>query len=564
MRWHACWVAAFLLLAGSQASALSAAKVARSAQVYWDANSARVLRSQQQHVEQVACLARQVSVEVLVAVGHASREERQPQRLSRQRAEAVKGMLVAGGVSAERIRIAGAGATQPVSNDAAASRRVEIELVGTPKRGAGPPDDCSPAWKREMLALSSDEALAMLRSQIRQGRLAPGEVVVHAVQSGRHDLLAALLLPGIAAVPQRDRTAALRTATSNLDAAAVRLLLRTGVRLREVGPPALPLAWAVCLGQGRSSVVDEQITEIVRILLEAGARPDAHSRPPGSALECAADGGRLAVVDLLLRAGAHPDEPRTNPPVLAAGPHPEVVARLLKAGADPKARDRAGRTLFHTYKLREPADVRFLLSLGLKPEATEDGRTPLHAAAGYARPDVLKALKEAMGGLGEPSQMARLYDAAWGNPEARAWLIDEGIALRDPGAVLVAEAGRGPAGMPVLKALLRRGVSPQQWDAYGMSALARAISELWPDVVQLLIDAGADPTHVTRAPLRADSALEFARRLPLERRPVPCLHCPESWYRTQNAELNAPEAIARRRELRDAVIRILEAGPGPR
>lgn len=563
MRWHGCWVAAAILVAGGQALALSPYRVTRSADVYWDANSARLLRSQQQHVERIACVARQVNVEAVIAVGHAGSEERQPQRLSRQRADAVKAMLVAGGVSPERVHVEGKGAVQPVSRDATANRRVEIELVGTPKPGGGPPDDCSPAWKRQMLALSSDEALAMLRSRIREGWLVPGEVLVHAVQSGRHDLLAALLPAGIAAVSQRDRTAALTAATSNLDATALRLLLRSGMRLRDAGEPGLFLAWSVCWGKGPSAA-DEQVLEIMRVLLEAGARPDAHSHAPGSPLGCAARSGKLAVVDFLLGAGAHPDEPRTSPPLLAAGPHPEVVARLLKAGADPKARNSAGETLFHTYKLRQPADVQFLMSLGLSPEAAGDGRTPLHVAAEYARPDVLRALKEAMGGWGEPSQMARLYAAALRNPEARAWLIDEGIPLPDPGAALLREAGSGAAGMPALQALLRRGVPAQQWDAYGMSALAHAIQQLSPELVQILLDAGADPARVTRYPTRADSALEFARSLSLERRPGPCIHCSESWYRSRNAELNAPEAIARRRELRDAVIRILETAQGSR
>ena len=78
--------------------------------------------------------------------------------------------------------------------------------------------------------------------------------------------------------------------------------------------------------------------------------------------------------------------------------NPEVIAALLKAGADVNVRAGGGRTPLHTAaKEANPAVVAVLLEAGADVDArTRDGNTPLHEAA-FRNPDpaVLELLVKA-------------------------------------------------------------------------------------------------------------------------------------------------------------------------
>ena len=81
-----------------------------------------------------------VDVETVIAVGHtdATGSDAYNQALSIRRVEAVKAYLVSNGVAADQIKTEGRGESQPVADNATRqgrmqNRRVEIEVVGTPK-----------------------------------------------------------------------------------------------------------------------------------------------------------------------------------------------------------------------------------------------------------------------------------------------------------------------------------------------------------------------------------------------------------------------------------------------
>ncbi|MBM3408058.1 MAG: OmpA family protein [Betaproteobacteria bacterium] len=83
-----------------------------------------------------------ITLEVVIAVGHtdAIGTDAYNQRLSVRRAEAVKAYLVSKGIPANRIYTEGKGKKQPVADNRTAAgraknRRVEVEVVGTRRRG---------------------------------------------------------------------------------------------------------------------------------------------------------------------------------------------------------------------------------------------------------------------------------------------------------------------------------------------------------------------------------------------------------------------------------------------
>ncbi|SDX46576.1 Ankyrin repeat-containing protein [Modestobacter sp. DSM 44400] len=131
-------------------------------------------------------------------------------------------------------------------------------------------------------------------------------------------------------------------------------------------------------------------------------------------LSWAASGGSLTAVQLLLDRGADPDAGALH--AAAATARPQVVERLLAAGADVDRRDRnTGRTALHAAvdappTGNVPAVVRLLLAAGADVNATtNDGASALDIcrvasaqsrgtrAAGTADPDALAELLVASG-----------------------------------------------------------------------------------------------------------------------------------------------------------------------
>ncbi len=221
----------------------------------------------------------------------------------------------------------------------------------------------------------------------------------------------------------------LMTASRTGDPEAVRALLAAGAdpHATEAAHRQTALMWAVA----------QQHAEVVRLLLESGARVDDRSlsypqvvsssgnADPSGVFEVqqggytpllfAARQGDLASARLLVAAGAAVDEAAasgTTPLVVAAhGGHGELAAYLLDAGADPDAAA-AGYSALHAAVLRgDRALVQVLLDHGADPDTVMTrgsparrvsadwrlphrmiGATPFWTAAWFREPDIMRLL----------------------------------------------------------------------------------------------------------------------------------------------------------------------------
>jgi len=126
-----------------------AEKVTFSTDVLFEFNRADIKPDGQKKLDELQGRMRGVSVEVVIAIGHADRlgSDAYNQRLSVARADAVKKYLASKGTEQNRVYTEGKGKKQPVSGDKCKSmgntrspklieclqpdRRVEIEVIGT-------------------------------------------------------------------------------------------------------------------------------------------------------------------------------------------------------------------------------------------------------------------------------------------------------------------------------------------------------------------------------------------------------------------------------------------------
>ena len=266
---------------------------------------------------------------------------------------------------------------------------------------------------------------------------------------------------------------------------------------------------------------DNQNPAVVQLLLDAGADPNVSNPGGGTPLMRAASNSNenLAVVQALLDAGADPNAPtRVGWTALHGDTTPEMVKALLDAGADPNTRNEYGETpLHHAADNQNPAVVQALLDAGADPNAqttaswrrplhadpnalTRVGRTPLHWAADNENPAVVQVLLDAGADVNARTNTGwtPLHEAADNeNPAVVQVLLDGGADLNtrlnaraEDEWTLRHEAMREwEWEIPVVvKALLdARGED-------GWTPLHNAVAKSrTPAVVQVLLDAGADP-----------------------------------------------------------------------
>lgn len=122
-------------------------KVTLAADALFDFNKATLRPEGKAKLDELADKAKQIKLEVIIAVGHADRigSEVYNQKLSEKRAASVKEYLVSKGVEASRVYTEGKGKKQPVTGNKCKGntktkalieclqpdRRVEIEVIGT-------------------------------------------------------------------------------------------------------------------------------------------------------------------------------------------------------------------------------------------------------------------------------------------------------------------------------------------------------------------------------------------------------------------------------------------------
>ena len=168
--------------------------------------------------------------------------------------------------------------------------------------------------------------------------------------------------------------------------AVVRFLLRSGAVVdASDGGQLTPFYYAV----------DGNRPAIAATLFRAGADPRVKGKNGKTALHRAAGNGSLKLVSFLLRNGAdpnasYPDHGSDHTPLdraLLRGGRDEIVAALIKAGADPV------RPLHRAVEGNDTAVAATLIKVGADVNARrEDGWTPLHIATRAGLTELVRLL----------------------------------------------------------------------------------------------------------------------------------------------------------------------------
>ena len=264
-----------------------------------------------------------------------------------------------------------------------------------------------------------------------------------------------------------------------------------------------------------------------RVLLAAGADAKRRDHVDDTALHAAALSGSTELVAMLLRAGADPrakSKHLYDTPLHHAAEHgkADIAVLLIRAGADIEARDYKGKTaLWTAASLDHAAVVEILLAAGANPDARDQrGVTPFVVAAGKESGAAARLLVERTRDIDRGFAAAvwgRHADLALRLAERGADIdaVDEldrsalaGVVLH-PGTAMLdwflargvglarhgAAALTGVAGagrLDLVQTLLVAGMPVDIRDAAGATALLHAAGAGKIAVVRLLIERGAD------------------------------------------------------------------------
>ncbi|MEJ0034702.1 MAG: ankyrin repeat domain-containing protein [Gammaproteobacteria bacterium] len=255
---------------------------------------------------------------------------------------------------------------------------------------------------------------------------------------------------------------ALARAVQEGDEAAVRAALAHHAKPnRPLADGSTPLAWAV----------ESQSRQIVRLLLDRGAKPNGMPSP----LTLACQYGDAAILEMLLTARADVKAARADgitPLAVCAGNAPtSILKRLIAAGAEVDAADNNGQTpLMWAAAKGRVENIPLLVEHGAAiNRRTHKGFTPLFFALKSGEPRAPVAVLEAGG------------DADYVAPDGTS-VVQLAMYQKD-----YAFAAR----------MIERGANLTAFDRNGYQLLHAAVLANEPSLVKLLLAKGTDPNALT-------------------------------------------------------------------
>ncbi|CAK7201746.1 hypothetical protein SEUCBS139899_004458 [Sporothrix eucalyptigena] len=229
---------------------------------------------------------------------------------------------------------------------------------------------------------------------------------------------------------------------------------------------------------------------LVDLLLAYGADPNAKDGMGTSPLFTAVQAGRSDIVTALLDHGADANRPGPKHVLWPATYHPSCLTPLLSHGADLR---KAPGVLELATSLNKIETVRVLLKAGVDINAKKDGvYTPLCTAIRDDHVDIFNLL---LASGADPNLPASEYPT-WkcithNRVHLLPLLIRAGADIHSPPGIAEMAVQVGSAN-GLLWLLEHGGVAPDERNARGHTPLTTALRENRADLVQLLLDHGAD------------------------------------------------------------------------
>jgi ankyrin repeat protein len=232
--------------------------------------------------------------------------------------------------------------------------------------------------------------------------------------------------------------------------------------------------------------------ETAQLLVGAGANVDAANDLGATPLWTASLNGSAAMVRLLLEAGANPNAAlllgETPLMVASRSGNANVVEQLLTRGADPNARAARGQTaLMWAVAQKHPDVVKALIKHRADIHARSDSWSQIEAVSPHGHPDYNREIP-----YGNNTPL--MFAARVGDLASARLLVGAGANVNDQDArgvsvvVLAAHSGF----RELVDFLLESGADPNSSTA-GFTALHEAIMRRDEALVRTLLSRGADP-----------------------------------------------------------------------